>query len=483
MRQPSASADVRSSDDVIHSEGPLDPTQLEACDPRDDAYGDGVTRQWVYRTGRALLLSPGLFVESDSFPAIASDARQQKKKWRFKSIVLVVQALAKFQVNLKDAFSQTSKANLERTMSVSPLSQPVPGSAAKKQLVGAGRMLAIALVRKEPLGVLLSAPTCKLLLGGADAVCWEDLAAVLPAKRFGAVLSCMADDVSESERQSRLDVFKQDVLGLFEWDENPLFEVASRASRRYEVAVKQKGKLQDIADDAGRVEGLKAEVAAAVEKLAAANMKLEKVTLALEEGQKQDHEHEHEHEREREHERRIMFAGAVAGTSTASRFDQCMRAVSALIAAKSVPTSPVEGAKFALEWMASSAKKDRAGENHSSSDIDVQSRNNAAELLQQVAECKTAVLVATENVTRAKTVLGGIIRRVGAAAAAAPDVAAAAAADAAANVPRAPSRFDSAIDNEMGDTAVVDQSNVGDYIRGWAKKELVVNTTQQMKLM
>ena len=257
----------------------LDPAALHASDPRDAAYGDGVTRQWVYRTGRALLLSRELFVQSDApLNTVARGASQQNQKWTFRTIALVVQALIKFQQNLRGTRTQKATANLERCMSVSPLSQPASGSSAEKQLVGAGRLLAIALARKEPLGVLLSAPTCKLLLGGADAVGWEDLEAVIPRERFGAVLSCMADDVSEPERQARMELFKSNALGLIEGDHDPLFEVQSRASRRYEAALIKKQTLRRIADDAGRLERLRADKATAVGELTKATARLADAT-------------------------------------------------------------------------------------------------------------------------------------------------------------------------------------------------------------
>ena len=434
---------LASLDKLIRRGRALDPAELRARDPHEGAYGEGVTRQWIHRTGRTLLLSPLLFLESDSFPRIASDVSQQKKKWKFKSVGLVVMALSKFQVNLGNNSFATSTANLERSMSISPLSQPKAGSAAEKQLVGAGRLLAMSLVRKEPLGVLVSAPTCKLLLGGAESISWEDLAAVLPAKRFGAVLSCMADDISEAERQSRLDVFKLNVLGLIEGDPDPVFEVESRASRRYALATKRRETLQGISDDASSIEGLQAAVTVAVGALDAAQAELDNFCA------------------------RASGSAAGAGTRTANRFGQCMRAVSAL----SPSPSPVDAAKFALEWMAAQPKPsaDHAGGVGSTSK-------------QLLAARETAVTLANENVEDAKAALQHVMSRAGPAAVAAPEVAAAAAAAAAAEVPRAPSRFDSAIDDGL-EEMVVDPSNVGDYIRGWTQKELVVNTTSQISLM
>jgi hypothetical protein len=427
---------LASLDKIIKEGRKLDATELRARDPREEAYGEGVTRQWVHRTGQALLLSPQLFVESDSFPVITTDV-SQKKKWKFKSVGLVVLALAKFQANLAEAFKQ-STANLERTMSISPLSEPAAGSATAKQLVGVGRLLAIALVRKEPLGVLVSAPTCKLLLGGSDSVVWEDLAAVLPSKRFGAVLSCM-DDVTDTERQIRLNRFKTDVLGWIEGFDEPVFEVESRASRRYEIAAEKRSTLKLIADDAARVPKLTADVAAAVIELEVANDKLHKAKIKA-----------------------TNDAQCRGVRPDAKRFHQCMRAVSALRTTESL--SPVSAAKFALEWMASQATLAED------------------QLHTVVAACQATVVDAVGNVADTKLALDEAARSAGAAAIAAPNVAAAAAAAAAASVPRLPSRTDSAIDDGM-DATFVDPTNVGDFIRRWAKKELVVNTCEQVKLV
>jgi ankyrin repeat protein len=481
---------LSSLDKFIRTRGKLDPSDFHVSDPREDAYGEGVTRQWVHRTGRTLLLSPLLFVESDSFPAIASEVIQQQRKWKFKTVALAVVALAKFQGKLAIVAE-----NLERTVSISPLSQPTAGSSAAQQLIGAGRLLGIALVQKSPLGVLISAPTCKLLLGGANVVDWEDLAAVLPSKRFGAVMLCMSDNVTESERQIR---FKEDVLGLFGSEEEPVFEIESRASRRHALALEKRSALQQIAAAAASVPELTAAVDVTTAALAAATVALD----SAESMQANDN---------------VKVAGRGAD---AQQFHLCMHAVSAL--ATSEPTSPVAAAKFALEWMATSQA----------------TRAEGGEPTTIVAASKAAVLEAYGNVVRAKSALTVAVRSAGEAAIAAPDLAAAAATAAAAAVPRAPSRTDSAIDDGTEETTVVDLSfglevdsaveafdgtgwfkatvlaftastvtvhyhnrgsdkdetveisktrntatNVGEFIRGWATKELVVNTSEQIKLM
>jgi hypothetical protein len=92
-------------------------------------------------------------------------------------------------------------------------------------------------VRAEPIGVLLSAPLCKLLVGQPDLITWKDLANVLPALQFGVLVACLDANLTAEEQQAKFAYFVEHGLGIDEGDgEVATFDAQSRDARRWDEA-------------------------------------------------------------------------------------------------------------------------------------------------------------------------------------------------------------------------------------------------------
>ena len=89
--------------------------------------------------------------------------------------------------------------SLACTLSASPLSEPTPNTKAEAVLIAAGRVLALSWYRKEPLGFTLSPAMCKLLLGRADLIEWNDLSAVVTTRQFRSLEECMAAKLATND--------------------------------------------------------------------------------------------------------------------------------------------------------------------------------------------------------------------------------------------------------------------------------------------
>ena len=220
---------------------------LTVRDADSPAYGDGVTRQWVRQLGSTLLRLPGVFQESDPGPAVSATpaptctpaptpppattaVKTPPNATSMRALALV--ALAKHRFARSGGGGGHGPQELA-VLLLSPLSEPVDGSAAAKHLVGAGRAIGMSLARGQPLGQLLAPHTCKLLVGRADLVDWHDLEAVLPAGRFGALAACMDGGLSCAVREARFEEFKV-WMDVFPGDAMA-FEVPSREARRHDA--------------------------------------------------------------------------------------------------------------------------------------------------------------------------------------------------------------------------------------------------------
>ena len=152
----------------------LQANELDIRQEDGDAYGVGVTRQWINEFGRALLLNPQIF-KTDGYT---------------KKVVI----------------SRLSDPNDYYT---------------SKMLYGCGIALALSIMRNQPLGISLSSSMCKLLLDRADVVDWRDLIDILPLEdQWNAVKACM----EASNDDEKEDAFQQfNTYVLTGWDEDISF--------------------------------------------------------------------------------------------------------------------------------------------------------------------------------------------------------------------------------------------------------------------
>ena len=107
---------------------------------------------------------------------------------------------------------------MEQVVSLSPLTAPTTDTAAQLRLRCLGRVLGATLVRAEPIGVLLSAPLCKLLVGRPNLITWKDLANVLPALQFGVLVACLDANLTAEEQQAKFAYVVEHGLGIDEGD-------------------------------------------------------------------------------------------------------------------------------------------------------------------------------------------------------------------------------------------------------------------------
>eukprot|EP00729_Bicosta_minor_P012966 gene12966-23549_t len=307
-------------------EGLFDPQHLTMHDANSPAYGEGVTRQWLLDIARELLTScSSVVVQSDlelhlndrtlaelddvgetivcTFgplqlngkvgvvvainksgdrwevrfeeprrtlmvkacnltPVSQSPERNSKARARWSAI----RALARFVF-------RTKQVHVEQVVSLSPLTDLETDSKARRGLRGLGRVLGATLVRSEPIGVALSAPFCKLLIGQDDLITWKDLEAVLPANKFAPLAACLEPGLSLEEQQEKFDYFVEYGLLLDVEDGDAVnFTLPSREVLKYEkenpgraapVALRQNSVLEDGG-------GAKAATAANVAEFAAA---------------------------------------------------------------------------------------------------------------------------------------------------------------------------------------------------------------------
>ena len=124
----------------------------------------------------------------------------------------------------------------EQVVSLSPLTDLLEASLdAKMRLRGLGRVIGATLVRSEPIGFVLSASFCKLLVGQEELVSWRDLEAVLPALQFAPLAACLEGGLAPEEQREKFDYFVEHGL-LVDVDEGEeaTFAMPSRQARAFE---------------------------------------------------------------------------------------------------------------------------------------------------------------------------------------------------------------------------------------------------------